>query len=133
MSNTHKELSASELYLIESYKEQNASRRHEDNVFLRFTSVILPLSIAALGIPYVNKDVPDLLAVLGGLTLMTFWAIFSQITHVKSKIRFSTINEIERYWAVPSHKEFEKRRNKTYGKKLKSHFLQCCTFWVYLW
>ena len=132
MSNTHEQLSPCELYLIESYKEQNASRRHEDNLFLRFTSVILPLSIAALGIPYVNKGVPDLLATVGGLTLMTFWAILSQITHVKSKIRFSIINEIERGWDVPSHKDFEKRRDDVYGKKLKSHFLRCCTFWVYL-
>ena len=132
MSNTNDQLSRRDQLLIESYKEQTTSRRHEDNLFLRFTSVILPLSIAALGIPYVNRDVPDLLATLGGLTLMTFWAILSQITHVKSKIRFSIINEIERYWDVPSHKDFEKRRDDIYGKKLKSHFLRCCTFWIYL-
>lgn len=69
------------------------------------------------------------LATLGGLTLMTFWAILCQITHIKAKIRFSIINEIERCWEVPSHKNFKKRRDDTYNEKPRSHYLRC---WICL-
>ena len=132
MSDTNDQLSIRDQLLIESYKEQTAAWRHEDNLFYRLTSIILPVSIAALVVPYVEDKVPDLLATIGGLTLMTFWAISCQIADIKSNIRLSMINKIERCWDVPSHKDFEKRRDDTYGKKLKSHFLRCCTFWVYL-
>ena len=132
MSSTHEQLSPRELYLIESYKEQTAAWKHEDNLLHRFTSVILPLSIAALALPYVQKDVPDMLATLGGLTLMTFWAFSCQIMQIKSNIRFSIIIEIERCWKVPGHKDFRGKRNDTYGKKPRSHFLRCCMYWVYL-
>lgn len=132
MSNTNDQLSRRDQLLIESYKEQTAAWKHEDTLFYRFTSIILPLSIAALAVPYLEEKVPDLLAVIGGLTLMTFWGILCQIADAKSKVRFSIINEIEKGWDVPSHKDFEGRRDDTYGKKLKIHFLRCCTLWVYL-
>ena len=61
MSNTHEPLSRRDQFLIESFKEQAAAWKHEDNLLHRFTSVILPLSIAALALPYVQNDVPDLL------------------------------------------------------------------------
>ncbi|MYE89100.1 hypothetical protein F4X33_08920 [Candidatus Poribacteria bacterium] len=136
MSSTHEQLSPRELYLIESYKEQAASWKHEDNLLYRFTSIILPLSIAALAVPYVEAKVPDLLATIGGLTLMTFWAISCQITHIKSNIRFSITNKIEKFWGVPGHRGFKSIREKTYGKRasyfLRSQVLRCYMFWVYL-
>ena len=132
MSNTNYQLSRRDQLLIESYKEQTAAWKHEDNLLHRFTSVILPLSIAALGVPYVQKGVPDMLATLGGLTLMTFWAFSCQIMQIKSNTRFSIIIEIERCWKLPGHKDFRDKRNGTYGKKLRSHLLRCCMFWVYL-
>ena len=102
MSNTNDQLSPRELYLIESYKEQTAAWRHENNLLYRFTTIVLPVSIAALGVPYVQADVPDLLATLGGLMLMTFWAVSCQIMQIKSNLRFSIINKIEKSWGIPS-------------------------------
>ena len=136
MSNTHEQLSPRELYLIESYKEQTAAWRHENDLLYRFTTITLPVSIAALGVPYVQDKVPDLLATLGGLTLMTFWAFSCQIMQIKSNLRFSVINEIEKYWRTPSHKDCRVIKENTYGKKgsdrLRSHFLRCWLFWIYL-
>ena len=136
MSNNTQQLSKREQYMIESYKEQTAAWRHENNLLYRFTTILLPVSIAALGVPYVQPKVPDLLATVGGLTLMTFWAFSCQIIETKSKLRFSIINEIEKYWDIPSHNNLIARKKNTYGKKanrfLRSHFLRCCIFWVYL-
>ena len=136
MSNTNDQLSRRDQLLIESYKEQTAAGRHEDNLFYRFTTIILPLSIAALAVPYVQKDVPDLLATIGGLTLMAFWAISCQIIDIKSNIRFSIINKIEERWDVLGHKDFTDIRKNTYGKRashfLRSQLLRRYMFWVYL-
>ena len=133
MSNT---LSRRDQFLIESYKEQTAAWRHENDLLYRFTTITLPVSIAALGVPYVQKGVPDLLAILGGLTLMTFWAFSCQIMQIKSNLRFSVINQIEEYWQIPSHKDCKVRKGNTYrGKgsnRLRSHFLRCCIYWIYL-
>ena len=136
MSNTNDQLSRRDQFLIESYKEQTAAWRHENVLLYRFTTITLPVSIAALAVPYVQKGVPDLLATLGGLTLITFWAILCQITHVKAKIRFSIINKIEKCWKVPGHNNFKDIRKNTYGKRashfLRSHLLRSYMFWVYL-
>ena len=133
MSNT---LSRRDQFLIESYKEQTAAWRHENDLLYRFTTITLPVSIAALGVPYVQKGVPDLLAILGGLTLMTFWAFSCQIMQIKSNLRFSVINQIEECWQIPSHKDCKVRKGNTYrGKgsnRLRSHFLRCCIYWIYL-
>ena len=136
MSNTHEQLSPRELYLIESYKEQTAAWRHEDNLFYRLTSIVLPLSIAALAVPYIEDRVSDLLATIGGLTLMTFWALSCQIADIKSNIRLSIINKIEKCWDVWGHKDFRDIRKNTYGQKssyfLRSQVLHRCMFWIYL-
>ena len=136
MSNTNYQLSRRDQFLIESYKEQTAAWRHENDLLYRFTTITLPVSIAALGVPYVQEGVPDLLATLGGLTLMTFWAFSCQIMQIKSNLRFSVINEIEKYWHIPSHKDCKVIKDNTYGKKesdrLRSHFLRCWLFWIYL-
>ena len=60
MSNANEQLSRCEQLLIESYKEQTAAWRHENDLLYRFTTIILPVSIAALGVPYVQKKVPYL-------------------------------------------------------------------------
>lgn len=126
MLNTHNQL------LLETYKEQATSSKHEDNILHRFTAVVLPLSIAALGLPYLEPKIPEFLATIGGLTLMTFWAVSCQILQSKYKVRISIINQIEAHWEIMGHEEFTKRRGEIYGKKLSSHFLRCCMFWAYL-
>ena len=135
MSNTSNQLSRRDQLLIESYKEQTAAWRHENDLLYRFTTIILPVSIAALGVPYVQDNVPDLLATLGGLMLMTFWALSCQTMQIKSNLRFSIINDIEKCWQIPSHIDCKVRKKGTYGEKtsyfLRSHFLRCCMFWLY--
>lgn len=134
MSNPYEQLSTYErLPLeIEGYKEQAAAWKHEDNFFQRFTSVILPVSIAALGLPYVRTDVPVLLLTIGGLILMTFWIISCQTMRLKSKIRLSIIRGLEKTWNIKGHNDFKAIRESTYPKKLGGHYLRCCMFWVYL-
>ena len=136
MSNTNDQLSKRELYLIESFKEQTAAWKHDDNLLYRFTSIILPLSIVALAVPYVEEKVPDLLATIGGLMLMTFWVISGQVMDINSNIRFSIINEIEKCWRIPGHRDFRVIRENAYGKKdsdfLRNQFLRRFMFRVYL-
>ena len=117
--------------LLETYKEQAAAQKHEDDLLYRFTVVVFPLSIAALGVPYVQKGVPPSLAAIGGLILMTFWAIQCQIMQTKSKLRFSIMNDIEHHWNIPGHKDFKYRRDNTYDENLRSHILRCKMFCVY--
>ncbi len=92
-------LDKNETLLIESYREQTASWKHENSLLHRFTSIILPLSIAVLGAPYVQSsgtnEVIALLAPMGGIMLMTFWGISCQIMETKSKIRHSIIYKLE--------------------------------------
>ena len=52
-------LDKNETLLIEAYKEQTASWKHEDSLFHRFTSIILPLSVVMLGVPYVQERRED--------------------------------------------------------------------------
>ena len=59
MSNTNDQLSRRDHLLIESYKEQTAAWRHENDLLYRFTTITLPVSIAAWGVPYVQQKVPD--------------------------------------------------------------------------
>ena len=92
-------LDKNETLLIESYREQTESWRQEASLLHRFTSVILPLSIAVLGAPYVqnsgSNEMIALLAPMGGIMLMTFWGISCQIMETKSKIRHSIIYRLE--------------------------------------
>ena len=68
--------------------------------------------------------------------LMTFWGLSCQTMQIKSILRFSVINEIEKCWQIPSHIDCKMRKKDTYGKKtsyvLQSHFLRCGMFWLYL-
>lgn len=40
--------------LIEVYKEQTASWKHEDNILYKFGAIMLPVSFAALGVLYIG-------------------------------------------------------------------------------
>ena len=130
-----------ETLLIESYREQTESWRQEASLLHRFTSVILPLSIAVLGAPYVQNgganEMIALLAPMGGIILMTFWGISCQIMETKSKIRHSIIYNLEdRFRTVDRERfrgqaEFRRIRSKAGGKKLSSHRLRVFMFWIY--
>ena len=135
MPNNYNEL------LIEAYKEQTASWKHENSLLHRFTSIILPLSIAVLGAPYVQSGgtngVIALLAPMGGIMLMTFWGISCQIMETKSKIRHSIIYKLEETFGTiglerfRGQDEFRRIRVKAGGKKLSAHTLRVWMFWIY--
>ena len=137
---TNKEtLSPRQQLLIESYKEQTASWRHFDNLLYRTTTIILPLSIAALGLPYVNAstegattEMPKWIPIVGGLWLMIFWIASCEIVEIRAKIRFEIIHEMEGCLGMAKgHKEWAKRRAERGSKRLRSHYLRRLMFGLY--
>ena len=116
-------------HLLEEYKELGLCWRHDDEVFSKLTAVLLPLSIAALTLPYLRAGTPKLLAAAGGLMLMTFWFFSSKSHKGRSEIRFSRIHEIERILGFDSHLRYHRERAKNV---LKDQRLRCCMFIVYL-
>ena len=129
-------LSRHEQLLLESYKEQTASWRHFDNLLYRTTTIVLPLSIAALGLPYVNTstapEMPEWMPIAGGLWLMIFWIASCEIVEIRAKIRFEIIHEIEDELGIKGHKEWAKRRAGSRSKRLRSHYLRRLMFGFYL-
>ncbi len=131
--------------LTEVYKEQTASWKHEDNILYKFGAVMLPVSFAALGVPYIadieesNLIILEIMSTIGGMILMTFWVSYVYATHAKVKARFQIINEIEcqieRDWGIKGHKDVPNLRDKIFGCprlfKLRTHFLEKSVFYVY--
>ena len=134
MLSPHKQL------LLESYKEQTASWRHFDNLLYRTTTIVLPLSIAALGLPYVNTEatgatagIPKWMPIAGGLWLMIFWIASCGIVEIRAKIRFKIIHDLEDdLGIVKGHKEWAKRRSERRTKRLRSHYLRWLMFVAYV-
>ena len=132
-------LNSDQLLQLEGYKEQTASWRHLDSMFHRFTSIILPVSIAALGVPYLNMgtegtetEMPKWMPMAGGLALMIFWIISSETAEIRERIRFKIIHEIEKELGIKGHKEWTKRRNEKWTKRLRSHYLRRLMFVAYV-
>ena len=44
--------------LLESYKEQTVSWKHEDNTLYKFGAVLLPVTFVALGVPFLCRLYP---------------------------------------------------------------------------
>ncbi len=121
-------MSNENLHLLEEYKELGLSWRHDSESFSKLTAVLLPLSIAALTLPYLAGS-PKLLATVGGLMLMTFW-FFSSLTYEnRSYIRWSRIHEIERILGFDSHLRIDRERAKSV---LKGQHLRSWMFGLYL-
>ena len=116
-------------HLLEEYKEQSLCWRHDDDIFSKLTAVLFPLSIAALTLPYLKAGTPKLLAVVGGLMLMTFWFLSSRSFEHRSYIRFSRIHEIERILEFDSHLRIDRERTKSV---LKGQRLRSWMFGLYL-
>ena len=116
-------------HLLEEYKELGLSWRHDSESFSKLTAVLLPLSIAALTLPYLKGGAFKLPAVIGGLVLMTFW-FFSSLTYEnRSNIRWSRIHEIERILGFDSHLRVDSERAK---QVLKIQGLRSWMFKLYL-
>ena len=128
--------------LLESYKEQTASWKHEDNTLYKFGAVLLPVSFVALGVPYIgdikesNLTILEIISTSGGIILMTFWVAYVHATHAKIRARFRIINQIEEDWKIKGHKDVHKIRDKIFKPRrllqLKTYFLETSIFYVYL-
>lgn len=115
--------------LLEEYRELGLSWRHDSESFSKLTAVLLPLSIAALTLPYLKAGSPKLLATVGGLMLMTFW-FFSSLTYEnRSNIRWSRMHEIEGILGFDSHLRIKRERVKSI---LKVQGLRRWMFGLYL-
>lgn len=127
--------------LLEIYKEQTASWKHEDNILYKFGAVLLPVSFAVLGIPYVaDVEESDLITLeivstIGGIILMTFWCAYVCSTHAKITARFQIIGRIEEHWGIVGHKGVRPIRDKIFKPlkwfPLKTYFLEKNIFYVY--
>ena len=115
--------------LLEEYKELGLCWRYDDEWLSKLTTVLLPLSIAALTLPYLKQGVPKLLAVSGGLALMTFWFLSSKIFMNRLGARFSRIHELEQILRFDSHLRYVTKRKK---RILRSQNLRCWMFALYL-
>ena len=115
--------------LLEEYKELGLCWRHDDEMFSKLTAVLLPLSIAALTLPYLRAGTPKLLAAAGGLMLITFWFLSYLIHKSRFEIRFSRIHEIEWILGLDSHLRYERESTK---RRLKDQHLRYGVFIVYL-
>ena len=116
-------------HLLEEYKELSLCWRHDDEVFSKLTAVLLPLSIAALTLPYLKGGAFKLPSVFGGLMLMTFW-FFSSLHHKKrTEILFSRIHEIEQVLEFDSYLRYHRERAKII---LKSQYFRSWMFRLYL-
>ena len=141
MSNTDKELTGENQLLLESYKEQTASWKHEDNTLYKFGAVLLPVSFVALGVPYIGNiqasslPILEIISTIGGIILMTFWVAYVQATHAKVRARFKIINQIEKDWEIKGHRDVPKIRDMMYKPrkrlKLKTYFLETQIFYMY--
>lgn len=82
-------------HLLEEYKELGLNVRNDNDALLKLTALFLPLAIAALALPYWKTGTPKLLAISGGVTLMTIWFLSSEITTDRLATRLSRIFELE--------------------------------------
>ena len=118
--------------LMESYKEQSFAWRHDDSILHRMTSIVLPVSFAALGVPYVYDCIPPWLPILGGFTLMLFWIVLCQAMFVRIGIRFQIMNAIENSWEVPGHRHIRGIRKEIFETDKRRHYL-LVPHWLYRW
>ncbi len=115
--------------LLEEYREQGLCWRHDDEVFSKLTAVLLPLSIAALTLPYLKDGAPKLLAASGGLMLIAYWFFSSESHEDRLNIRWSRIHEIERILGFDSHLRMDKERKRSVWK---GRPLRWCVFILYI-
>ena len=128
--------------LLEGYKEQTVSWKHEDNTLYKFGAVLLPVSFVALGVPYIgdvkesNLTILEIISTIGGIILMTFWVAYAHATHAKVTTRFRIINQIEERWGIIGHKDIRLKRDEIFKPPrllpLKTYVLETSIFYVYL-
>lgn len=120
MSNPHDQPSTHDLHLMESYREQSFAWRHDDSILHRMTSIVLPVSFAALGVPYVYC-IPPWLPLLGGFVIMLFWIVLCQAIFIRIGIRFKIMNVVEKSWEVPGHRHVGSIRDEIFETNKKRY------------
>ena len=115
--------------LLEEYRELGVCWRQDDDWISKWTAVLLPLSIVALTLPYLKPPAPKLLAVTGGLALITYWYLSSLISKRRFEIRFSRIHQIEEILGLDSHLRYHRKSAKSV---MKHQPLRCGMFVAYL-
>ena len=115
--------------LMDEYKEQGFCWRLDDEASLKTTAILLPLSIAALTLPYLKPGLPKSLCVIGGLMLITFWFLIYQSYEDRLRIRWKRIHEIERLLGLDAHLMMHRERA---TRKMKGEMIRCIMFVVYL-
>ena len=115
--------------LMEEYRELGLCWRHDDDWISKWTAVLLPLSIAALTLPYLKEGTPKLLCAAGGLTIITYWYMSSLISKRRFEIRFSRIHQIEEILGFDSHLRYHR---KSANSKMKHRRLRCGMFVGYM-
>ena len=119
-------------YLLEEYRELGLCWRHDDELLSKLTAVLLPLSVAALTLPYLKNGTPKFFAVVGGLMLMAYWFITACLCMRRIDIWFSRIRQIERLLGLYSHLSYYRNRASEVppiiSPELKFRKLRLCGF-----
>ena len=99
-------------YLLEEYKELGLSWRRDSDALVKMETIFIPLSIAALTLPYYLKvEIPKLLSVSGGLMLMVYWFIMVCLYMRKLDSWLPRMREIEEILGFDSQRRYHSRRN----------------------
>ena len=97
-------------HLLEEYKELGLCWRRDSDALVKMETIFIPLSIAALTLPYVKNQIPKLLSVSGGLMLMVYWLITVCLYMRKLDCWYPRMREIERQLEFDSQLRYRKRR-----------------------
>ena len=98
-------------YLLEEYKELGLSWRRDSDALVKMETIFIPLSIAALTLPYYLKvEIPKLLSVSGGLMLMVYWFIMVCLYMRKLDSWLPRMREIEGHLGFNSQCRYHRRR-----------------------
>ena len=98
-------------HLLDEYKELGLSWRRDSDALVKMETIFIPLSIAALTLPYYLKvEIPKLLSVSGGLMLMGYWFIMVCLYIRKLDCWYPRMREIERQLEFDSQLRYRRRR-----------------------
>ena len=121
-----------EIRLLEEYRELGLCWKHDDELLSKLTAVLLPLSVAALTLPYLKNGTPKLFAAVGGLVLMTYWFITACLCTRRIDVWFSRMRKIERILGLHSHRSYYGKRvpevPQIINPELKFRRLRLCGF-----
>lgn len=93
--------------LLVEYEEIGRCWRHDDDIAVRLTAILLPLAVGALALALGYPLPPRLVIGLGGMLLMLFWFLYYVRVSARAVLRFGRAKEIERALGLHSHLGFD--------------------------